>query len=111
MNKTEFLKKAMTKFKADNDQVLSGATTYKPEMNFIFSKDLILRVFISIDGGKAEFCHRWCTVEPIEDKQELIDQCLEVIKKDVADGDLTAIDELLSFVPEKYLKGFLPEKL
>ncbi len=109
MNKTEFLKQAMTKFKAYAEGVTNGVD-YKSEMNFIYSKELILRVYISLEDGKALFCHRWCTVEPIEDKQELIDQCLEVIKKDVADGDLTAIDELLNFIPEKYLKGFLPEK-
>jgi len=32
---------------------------------------------------------------------------LERIKEDVISGDLTAIDELLNFVPEKYLKGYL----
>lgn len=46
-----------------------------------------------------------------EIKQELVDKALEQIKKDVATGDLTAIDELLMFVPTKNLKGFLPENL
>lgn len=46
-----------------------------------------------------------------EIKQELVDKALEQIKKDVATGDLTAIDELLMFVPTKNLKGFLPEDL
>ena len=45
-----------------------------------------------------------------EIKQELIDKCLEEIKKDVAKGDVTAIDELLKFVPTKNLQGYLPEK-
>lgn len=44
-----------------------------------------------------------------EIKQELIDRCLEEIKKDVAKGDVTAIDELLKFTPTKYLQGYLPE--
>ena len=43
----------------------------------------------------------------ISPKQRLIDKCLERIKEDVYSGDVTAIDELLSFVPEKYLKGYL----
>jgi hypothetical protein len=42
-------------------------------------------------------------------KDQLIDGCIERIKKDIAEQDLTAIDELLRFVPEKYLKGFLSE--
>lgn len=46
-----------------------------------------------------------------EIKQELVDKALEQIKEDVATGDLTAIDELLMFVPTKNLKGFLPENL
>ncbi len=45
----------------------------------------------------------------IATKQSLIDRCLEQIKEDVSIGDLTAIDELLMFLPAKYLKGYLPE--
>lgn len=49
-------------------------------------------------------------LKPQEEKyQQLIDDVIEQIKKDIADGDVTAIDELLKFVPEKYLKGYLPE--
>jgi hypothetical protein len=44
-------------------------------------------------------------------KQILIDRVIEEIKKDVADGDLTAVDELLKFVPIEYLKNYLPEIL
>jgi len=43
----------------------------------------------------------------ISPKQRLINKCLERIKEDVAIGDLTAIDELLNFVPKKYLEGYL----
>jgi hypothetical protein len=43
-------------------------------------------------------------------KQILIDRVIEQIKKDVAEGDVTALDELLRFIPTKYLKGFLPEE-
>ena len=44
-----------------------------------------------------------------DSKQQFINKCIEEIKKDVAVGDVTAIDELLGFVPEKYLRGYLPE--
>jgi hypothetical protein len=43
----------------------------------------------------------------VSKKQVLINQVLERIKQDVEDGDLTAIDELLNFVPTKYLQGYL----
>lgn len=109
-SKVEFLKQAMTKFKAQNEGVTNGAD-YKSEMNFIYSQELILRVYISLDGNRSVFCHKWCSVESIEDKQELVDKCLEEIKKDVACGDLTAIDGLLMLVPDKLLQDFLPEKL
>jgi hypothetical protein len=41
----------------------------------------------------------------------LIDSVIEQIKEDIKDGDLTAIDELLRFVPKENLIGYLPEDL
>ena len=41
-------------------------------------------------------------------KQSLIDEVLEEIKKDIASGDLTAIEELLRFTPYKNLMAYLP---
>ena len=41
---------------------------------------------------------------------KLIDQVLEQIQKDVLDGDLTAIEELLGYVPYSQLRGYLPEQ-
>jgi hypothetical protein len=50
--------------------------------------------------------------ENVRKKQdELYDKVLEQIKQDVADGDLSAIDELLKFVPKENLEAYLPEKL
>lgn len=49
--------------------------------------------------------------ETDEDKQELVDKCIEEIKNDVRNGDLTAIDGMLILVPTKVLKDFLPEDL
>jgi preprotein translocase subunit SecA len=43
--------------------------------------------------------------------QKLIDRAIEQIKKDVESGDLTAIDELLKYVPAKNLEAFLSEDL
>ena len=42
--------------------------------------------------------------------QELIDQVIEQLKLDVVNNDWTVIEELLSFVPVEFLKGFLPEE-
>jgi hypothetical protein len=44
---------------------------------------------------------------PEPDKQPLIDACIEQIKKDINDGDLTALDELLSKMPWENLKFYL----
>jgi DNA-directed RNA polymerase subunit RPC12/RpoP len=42
--------------------------------------------------------------------QVLIDRVIEQIKSDIASGDITALDELLTFVPRENLIGFLPEE-
>ena len=39
----------------------------------------------------------------------LIDQVLEQIVIDLRDGDVTALEEMLAFVPKDKLRGFLPE--
>jgi hypothetical protein len=50
--------------------------------------------------------------ENVRKKQdELYDKVLEQIKQDVVDGDLSAIDELLRFVPKENLEAYLPEKI
>ena len=41
--------------------------------------------------------------------QVLIDRVLVEIQRDFAMGDLTALDELLTFVPRENLIGYLPE--
>jgi len=47
--------------------------------------------------------------KPTDDDQELVDKVIEQIKKDIAQGDTTVLDELLKFIPIEYLKGSLPE--
>ncbi len=43
-------------------------------------------------------------------KQQLIDDVINRIKSDLSNGDETAIDELLNFIPNKNLIWFLPER-
>ncbi len=43
-------------------------------------------------------------------KQELVDAVLEELKKDLAQGDFTVIDELLKFIPTRNLIMSLPEE-
>ena len=40
----------------------------------------------------------------------LSDLVLEQIQTDISNGDLTAIEILLEYVPEYALKGYLPEE-
>jgi len=40
----------------------------------------------------------------------LINRVIEQIKADVSMGDVTAIEELLTFVPKENLIGYLPEE-
>ena len=40
----------------------------------------------------------------------LIDRVIEEIKSDILMSDLTALDELLTFIPREYLLGYLPEE-
>ena len=42
-------------------------------------------------------------------KQQLIEQVIDQIKLDLENGDVTALEELLAFVPQPYLEGFLSE--
>lgn len=55
--------------------------------------------------------HNGGGMEEIEDMDNLVDSVIEQIKEDIKDGDLTAIDELLRFVPKENLIGYLPEKI
>jgi hypothetical protein len=43
-------------------------------------------------------------------KQKLIDRVIERIKEDISSGDITAIEELLTFCPTEDLINFLPEE-
>lgn len=43
------------------------------------------------------------------DKTGLVDKVLDRIKQDVSEGDVTAIEEMLTFLPSDVLKGYLAE--
>jgi hypothetical protein len=43
--------------------------------------------------------------------EQLIQNVIEQIKKDIAIGDVTAIDELLRYVPVQKLESFLSEEV
>ena len=42
--------------------------------------------------------------------QQLLDLALEQLNQDVANEDLTALEELIRFVPEERLVSFLPDE-
>jgi len=44
-------------------------------------------------------------------RDKLIDMVIEQIKKDILIGDVTAIDELLRYLPKQKLKAFLSEEV
>ena len=46
-----------------------------------------------------------------EDFNNLVDSVIDQIKEDINGGYLTAIDELLRFVPKENLIGYLPEEI
>jgi hypothetical protein len=53
----------------------------------------------------------WKVVENVEElKQELVDEVIENLKKDIKSGDLTVLDELLKFIPNKNLVQSLDEE-
>jgi hypothetical protein len=43
-------------------------------------------------------------------REELIDKVLYQMREDLINHDLTAIEELLKFVPDANLIGYLPEE-
>ena len=41
---------------------------------------------------------------------ELIDKVLKQMQRDFDDQDITAVEELLTVIPIKYLQGYLPQE-
>jgi len=48
--------------------------------------------------------------ENLDPEKTDVDKVIDQIKIDIEGGDVTAIEELLKFVPLTHLRGFLPEK-
>jgi len=85
------------------------------EEDFYTKIDDDLVLFAFLEGG-GYILVDLCEV-PLDDfydegkaSQELIDEVIEEIKRDISSGDLTALDELLKAIPLSYLNGYLPEK-
>lgn len=82
------------------------------------NKEALVRIFDE-NGGDIG-----CITYPISDyiklkqknipkyflKNLLVDEAIEQIKEQIENGDVTAIDELLRFVPIKNLIQFIPEE-
>jgi hypothetical protein len=58
---------------------------------------------------EVRFCQRPNSAPDTRDKQPLVDACIEQIRNDVEESDVTALDELLKKLPWEILKHFLPE--
>ena len=50
------------------------------------------------------------SLRAITEHQLIVEQAIVQIRKDVADGDVTALEGLLQLIPLKTLKDFLPEE-
>ena len=66
------------------------------------------RLFFQFDSEMLEVS-RIGDIPQVEDPQPSIEKALEQIKKDIANGDLTAIEELLKLTPLSIVKGYLGE--
>lgn len=58
---------------------------------------------------EVRFCQRPNSEPDTRDKQPLIDEVIKQIKDDIEEQDLTALDELLKFLPWEILKNYIPE--
>jgi len=85
------------------------------EEDFYTKMDEDLTLFAFMEGS-GYLVLPLCVV-PLDDfydeqkpTQELIDEVLFQIKVDIAEGDLTALDEMLKAMPVQQLVSYLPEK-
>jgi hypothetical protein len=93
--------------------VTSNEVENEEEFYSLLDVDSLLIQFLDNMGYQMD---ELCEV-PLDDfyderkpTQELIDEVLEQIKKDIADGDLSALDEMLQAMPINQLVAYLPEK-
>ncbi len=106
-------------WKKDQDWVkdlmgyLGGNINEEEEYYTKLDEDLVLFAFLEGAG----YCLFTVCEVPFDDfyddkkpTQELIDEVLFQIKVDIAEGDLTALDEMLKAMPIQQLVSYLPEK-
>ena len=93
--------------------VTSDEVENEEEFYSLLDVDSLLILFLDNMGYQmVELCE-----VPLDDfyddqkpTQELIDEVLFQIKVDIAEGDLTALDEMLQAMPINQLVAYLPEK-
>lgn len=73
------------------------------------AEDFVLARIANEHGGNELYEPRYKILRHTVETKSLVDQALDQIKKDVNDGDLTAIEELLKYVPQAVLSSFLSE--
>jgi len=61
--------------------------------------------------NEVRFCQMPNNKPDTRDKQPLVNAVIEDLKKSMALGDYTVLDELLKFIPWEILKGSLPEEM
>lgn len=98
MTKAKFLKAAKEKYR------LAVEKKWVAEMNFIYSPQLILRVWFDVNFkpnnklGETGFMHRWCSVEDLED-EAIFNKFDEFLSEDREDFPL-----ILSALKKAWLK-------
>ena len=73
------------------------------------AEDFILARIANEHGGDEEYEKHYKILRHTVETKSLVDQAIDQIKKDVAEEDFTAIEELLKYVPQSALSSFLSE--
>jgi hypothetical protein len=97
----------------DHDQICIEACDEHGDVEDLYPMyvDVIENVRLT-DGTivrEVRFCQLPNSEPDTRDKQPLVDMVIEELKGDIADGDVTVLDELLMKLPWEILKGSLPE--
>lgn len=100
MNKTKFLKEAQEKYKNACEK------KFVAEMNFIFSSELILRVWFDVNydpnnkEGDTGYRHRWCTVNtlPCQADQDVIKRLGEITSADGNDDSVERDEAIIEYL-------------
>ena len=101
----------------EEDLARYNAMTYKEVCITLFHElvehdiDFPIEDYVELSQDELDALNRETAeeVEEISEKQKLIDKAIEQMKYEISMGDVTAIDELLSFVPDENLLGYLSE--